>query len=104
MEIEKVMFGTIPEFNSQEKMDILSDLLKDNICDVMFKKLDGSLRAIRCTTDYSIIESVTGTHKPKTEKIVDPDKPLTMSVFLPREAQWRSFRVDNVLSIEVVES
>ena len=105
MQIEKIIFGTKPEFNSQERMDILSDLLDHNICDVMFTKLNGSLRAMRCTTNSTIIESVIGVNdKTKNTKPVDPNKPLTLSVFLPREETWRSFRVDNVLSIEVIDS
>ena len=105
MQIEKAEFGTIPDFTTNERMALLSTFLRENVCEVTFTKLDGSTRVMQCTTDPTRIpEAHRPSSTPKIAKNNDPDKPLTMSVYLPEEASWRSFRVDNVLSIEVLNS
>jgi len=105
MLLESVHFGTVPDFDSNERMALLSTLLQENLCEVTFTKLDGSTRVMQCTADPSRIpEAHRPSSTPKVVKNSDPDKPLTMSVYLPEEATWRSFRVNNVVSIEVFDS
>lgn len=99
MEIEKVEFGTMTDFNAYEKLSMASELLRENLCEVVFTKLDGSLRTMRCTIDS---KRIGGETPAPVERQRDPNKPLVMSVYLPEEACWRSFRLDNLISVEVV--
>lgn len=99
MDIEKIEFGAEPNFTTYERLSLLNELLTSNICRVKFMKVDGTEREFVCTLmkehlpvkDESTVQG----------KIVEKKTSAVMFVFLPQENVWRSFRVDNVISIEV---
>lgn len=83
-----------------EKKHVLKALLKSH-CEVTFTKVDGSVRTMPCTlrTDsipqerFSVIKENT---KPKREN------PETISVWCIDKQSWRSFRIENVLSVRLI--
>ena len=91
-----------------QRRAILSTELKEKACIVEFMKVDGTKREMPCTLSEAIIPPapvhVTNTDKPvdfpKTKK-VNPD---VMSVWCIDKASWRSFRLENVLSITPIEN
>ena len=76
-------------------MNILLDLLKNNIVNLTFKKVNGEERVMDCTLqgDY-IPESVntSSVKKLNTE---------TVSVWSVDDNGWRSFRKDSIINYEV---
>lgn len=76
-------------------MNILLDLLKNNIVNLTFKKVNGEERVMNCTLqgDY-IPESVntSSVKKLNTE---------TVSVWSVDDNGWRSFRKDSIINYEV---
>ena len=79
------------------KVDI-SELLKSSICKVTFEKIDGTLREMKCTLMENAIETY--------ERITDRTKPANdsvVSVWDIDKQSWRSFRIDSVKIIEVLE-
>lgn len=77
------------------EMNILLDLLKNNIVNLTFKKVNGEERVMNCTLqgDY-IPESVntSSVKKLNTE---------TVSVWSVDDNGWRSFRKDSIINYEV---
>ena len=72
---------------------------------VVFKKKDGSLRTMLCTKD---IETIPEKHRPQVkEGSGHPGKTTPehlLSVFDLEANGWRSFIVDNVISVEPAEA
>jgi hypothetical protein len=75
--------------------------------EVTFTKVDGTLRTMPCTLHESLLPPqpvhVTNTDNPvdfpKTKKV----NPAVMSVFCTDKQEWRSFRVENVISVTAKE-
>lgn len=97
------------EFNKEnidQRREMLREHLSTGIAEVTFTKVDGTVRTMPCTLDASIIPAapvhVTNTDNPvdfpKTKKV----NPLVMSVFCTDKAEWRSFRLENVISVKAV--
>lgn len=69
---------------------------------VIFKKADGTLRTMRCTTNPELLppvpEPVEGEEvKVKTERKENPD---VARVFDLEKQEWRSFRFDSVTEVQ----
>lgn len=79
-----------------KRREILREHLSTGIAEVTFNKVDGTVRVMPCTLDSSIIPPAP-VHVTKTKKT----NPLVMSVWCTDKSEWRSFRLDNVISIEV---
>ena len=67
------------------------DLLQNNTCLVTFKKKDETERRMLCTLQPNVIPIVKGTGVKKTDDVI--------SVFDIEKEDWRSFRVDSVISV-----
>ena len=67
------------------------ELLRNNDCSVTFLKKDGTERTMICTLRQDTIPEVRGTGVKKTDDVI--------SVFDLDKSEWRSFRVDSVVSI-----
>ena len=67
------------------------DLLQNNTCLVTFKKKDETERRMLCTLQQSVVPAVKGTGVKKTDDVI--------SVFDIEKEDWRSFRVDSVISV-----
>lgn len=68
-------------------------VLQENICLVQFRKIDGSIRDMRCTLQESYLPpaATTGTGT----RAVNPN---IVTVFDIDKQEWRSFRKDQVTS------
>ena len=84
----------------------LEQFFKDHAhVEVTFTKVDGTVRTMPCTLNEAML--------PVVEQIVPaPDappprvkkhNPAVMSVFCTDKGEWRSFRVENVISIAAKE-
>jgi len=83
-----------------DKLDYnqLSSLLKNNICEVTFTKVNGEVRVMPCTLLESELPVL-------VEKDAKDDKPVNqdvISVWCMDKKQWRSFRVANVQKVDVI--
>ncbi len=87
------------------KDEINSHFSKSNKLKVVFTKKDGSSRTMLCTKD---IETIPEEYRPKiTDESDRPGKPTPdhlLSVFDLEANGWRSFIIENVLSVEPVEA
>lgn len=102
MDIEKIEFGNIPSFSFDEKLDMIRSLIIEKPCEVVFMKIDGTIRKMVCTLRPDLIPKDfvpkgEGTQRPPRESGV-------LSVYLTEERAWRSFRINNVISIEVKDA
>lgn len=98
LQIEKFEFGTIPDFSLAERVDILTDLLKNEICKVVFMKLDGTEREMKCTLKNDLVPATKQENKKKSAEDTG-----VLCVYSIDDNGWRSFRVNNVISIEVYD-
>ena len=87
------------EISVEEVNKIYKDLLKESIVEVSFnKKSTGELRTMRCTLNPKYLpEQVAGATKTKA------DNPEVVSVFDLDKQDWRSFRIDSVVSLATLE-
>ena len=74
--------------------DILLEALKKYECTVTFTKINGETRVMPCTLKEDIIPKVEykGNKKPNESAI---------SVWCLDKQEWRSFRVDNVVDLQI---
>jgi hypothetical protein len=74
--------------------NILLEALKKHECTVTFTKVNGETRVMPCTLKEEVIpkQEPKGTKKPN-ESVV--------SVWCLDKQEWRSFRVDNVVDLEI---
>lgn len=106
----------------QDRKFEIEQLLRSNICEVTFTKVDGSLRSMPCTMDSSRFN---WSPKPRSMPAVtvldtlDPTnisldsllevkaprrKPeLNLSVWCMDKEGWRSFKVANVVHVRVLD-
>lgn len=90
-----------------QRRAMLSAELKDKACIVEFMKVDGTKREMPCTLSEAIIPPAP-VHVSNTDNPVDFPKakkvnPEVMSVWCIDKASWRSFRLENVLSVKAIE-
>lgn len=96
-EIEVVFSKDI--FDIAERRSILSDFFKHHReLVVEFTKVDGSVRTMPCTLHPDLLPQVVVTEGKKKKE----PKPEVMSVFCTDKQEWRSFRVDNVISVRAL--
>jgi len=72
--------------------------LKNNVCEVTFTKVNGEQRVMPCTLRADVllaVDQVKESARKVNENIV--------SVWVTDAAGWRSFRVDSVTDIKVLE-
>ena len=74
--------------------NILLEALRNNICTVIFTKVNGEKRVMPCTLKEDII--------PKVEhKGIKKPNNAVVSVWCTDKKEWRSFRVDNVVDLQI---
>ena len=83
----------------EQRRQVLSEQLTAGIAEVTFTKVDGEVRTMPCTLQTALlphVEIVEGKKKkePKLE---------VMSVFCTDKQEWRSFRIENVISVTAKE-
>ena len=90
----------------EQRRQVLSEQLTAGIVEVTFTKVNGEVRTMPCTLDSTIIPPAP-VHATNTDNPVDFPRtkkvnPLVMSVFCIDKGEWRSFRLENVVSIKAV--
>jgi hypothetical protein len=81
---------------TQRRAIILNEI-KNKTCIIEFTKVDGTKREMPCTLDTSLMPPPAVTEHHKTKLF----KPEVMSVWCTDKQAWRSFRVENVISVKV---
>lgn len=71
--------------------ETLKELLKSNVVEVKFTKLDGNIRTMLCTLQETLLPEVTTSG---TKKVNDE----VLSVWDIDNSGWRSFRLENVIT------
>ena len=84
------------------KREVLEQFFKDHAhVEVTFTKVDGTVRTMPCTLNEAMlpkVEQITPTADTPPPR-VKKHNPAVMSVFCTDKQEWRSFRVENVISI-----
>ena len=81
-----------------KKREVLVEGLKRNLMKVVFTKANGEERIMNCTLHDSVLPESTML---ESTKKVNPD---TISVWDIDANGWRSFRMDSIKDIKVVEA
>ena len=84
------------EFTVFDK-DAIFNLLKDNVVTIVFEKVNGDLRKMRCTLKESILPKYTSEQTDNKRKVSDQ----TLAVYDLDVEDWRSFRVNSVKSLKI---
>lgn len=72
--------------------------------EVTFKKVDGEIRTMPCTLNEALLPVVVqitptaDTPRPRVKKF----NPAVMSVFCTDKQEWRSFRIENLLTVRAL--
>ena len=74
--------------------ELLIEALTNHECTVTFTKINGETRVMPCTLKEDVIPAVEnkGTKKPND---------AVVSVWCLDKKEWRSFRVDNVVDLQI---
>jgi hypothetical protein len=70
--------------------------------EVTFTKVDGTVRTMPCTLNEGLIPPAPAPDLTKPPR-VKKHNPAVMSVFCTDKGEWRSFRLENVISIKAIE-
>jgi hypothetical protein len=89
-------------FNDATRAQLDKILREDKIVEVTFTKVDGTVRAMPCTLNEGLIPPAPAPDLTKPPR-VKKHNPAVMSVFCTDKQEWRSFRLENVISFKVVE-
>jgi len=77
----------------------IRSLLKNDVLEVVFIKTDGSVREMKCTLQEKFVEA----YDKKTDK-VKPESDNVISVWDLDNNGWRSFKLDSIQTVSVVEA
>ena len=80
-----------------KKREVLVEGLKRNLMKVVFTKVNGEERTMLCTLHESVLPEPTIT---ESTKKVNPD---TISVWDTENDDWRSFRLDSIKEMKVIQ-
>lgn len=91
------------DMDAENKQRSLKILLQYYTCEVRFKKIDGSIRTMPCTLRRDKLpaqEPIAESTEHKRTKKYNPD---VLSVYCLDQQEWRSFRLDNVISVKLLQ-
>ena len=79
----------------------LRKVLIDSIATITFTKVNGDQRVMKCTLQEQFLPS-----QVDLEEAIQKKKPNeeTMSVWDLEARAWRSFRIENLISVEVIDN
>jgi|WetSurMetagenome_2_1015567.scaffolds.fasta_scaffold1789143_1 hypothetical protein len=77
---------------------LMKNLLKEGQVKVTFKKVNGEIRNMLCTTNSEMIPEVLT--ESKVPKIVRKENEDVCRVFDVDKQEWRSFRYENIIEVE----
>ena len=76
--------------------ETLTELLNHNVCVVKFTKVNGEIREMPCTLSADHLPA-----RDLKESRIRREPETSLSVWCTDQNAWRSFRLDNVISIRV---
>ena len=76
-------------------MENIVNLLKENVTEVIFTKVDGTTRTMRCTLKSEFLP-------PQTDIEEYTPRKSSVAVWDLEKESWRSFRIGSVTSIKAV--
>lgn len=79
-----------------KKQECLVEILQKNVVEVIFKKVNGEERIMKCTLNENILPEIKNVTDKKTNENVLP-------VWDIDKEGWRSFRIDSVISMKPLE-
>lgn len=80
-------------------MSNYKETLRNHVCKVEFEKLDRSIRTMICTLRADKVAEM----PPSATRRARTPNPNQLSVVDVEKGEWRSFRIDSVISFEIVE-
>jgi hypothetical protein len=86
-----------------ERTEVLA-LLSNSVCNVVFNKVTGERRDMRCTLKEDLIPDSKDqgtTNNLNTGRVRDVN-PSVVVVYDLEKSDWRSFRIENLISIDPV--
>lgn len=88
------------------KRDTLLEDLRNSVVEVTFTKVDGTRRSMRCTlmNDYLPEIHKTNPAEQEKEKTFHKENPDVIAVWDLQNGGWRSFRVDSVEYVQVLDN
>jgi hypothetical protein len=89
-------------FNDTKRNELVQLFSQHKIVEVTFTKVDGTVRAMPCTLNEGLIPPAPAADLTKPLR-VKKHNPAVMSVFCTDKQEWRSFRLENVISFKVME-
>jgi len=81
----------------------IQSLLKQGLCEVTFTKVDGTVRTMPCTLREDLLPPAKHEDPLSTKKVREVNEAVMVAYCTDKQA-WRSFRVENVISIEPKET
>jgi hypothetical protein len=78
----------------------LKNLLTENTLSVLFKKADGSQRAMLCTLNPDYLPAVDKKEGDEVKKAKTPSD-TNIAVWDLEKNSWRSFRIDSIISYSI---
>jgi len=75
------------------------DLLHEQVVEIVFTKVDGTKRTMQCTLNADNLPKVEVSEDADTEVKPRKSNPDVMSVFDMEKKDWRSFRWDNLQTV-----
>ena len=86
-----------------ERDTLLKDL-QENVCEVFFKKVNGDMRTMRCSLKPEMLpDSYVLTEESKV-KDFHLTNPAVIAVWDIQNNGWRSFRIDSVEYVQVLDN
>jgi len=76
-------------------------VLKENVAQVTFTKINGDVRIMDCTLNESHLPQVKEDDQVSEKKVREINEEV-VSVWDTKAQGWRSFRVENVTTVEIV--
>lgn len=96
--INTLTYGVTFKEAFEQEIETLIEMMAEGVVTVKFKKLDGTIREIRATTNTEILERENG----KLPGWSDAD-PRYLKVFDMADKEWKTFYKDNVINYGTIE-
>jgi len=80
----------------------LVNLLENAVCEVTFTKVDGTVRTMPCTLKKDLLPPAKHEDPLSTKKVREINEAVMVAYCTDKQA-WRSFRVDNVISVKEID-
>lgn len=85
--------------NRMPDRDEMITMLSNDICEVVFEKVDGTERIMFCTRNFDLIPK--SNHLTLKESGIEPN-PDVLRVYDMEKNDWRSFRVESVSKFNLI--